>query len=285
MVTPGPSLRTAVRLLNLSDHPVNIHAGTVIAVLIPARVVDINTDNRKPWSGAVPDVDFSSKSDVACELLRIRLGPFIDLFEQNPEVQPHPGMFPSPSEQSQRITVEGDLSSYLAECRPGSNTFPFFTDFCAIRTIDDASWHLATSYADRHIPIRFHAVLQLPSESQVTSSAPPMDYVTTLTPSHCRSRPMPLETLRRLFALCTMDFRRLSLPRDYADAVATLESHVSATIVIYAPAIVFATNDPQDPEKEYLAWLDERDLRLDAGRSTISQSTRYGLTTTAHRRL
>ena len=277
IVTPGPSRRTAVRLLNLSNRPVDIHAGTVVAVLVSAELATRSAEKNQSDEGTMPKVNFDTIPEIARGLLAYRLTQYRHLFAKD-DGQAHSEDLEPPDTDTERMNFferdsANNLPAYLAECRPARNTFPFPTEACAVRCSNDTSWQLALSYAGHHIPQRFHATLQLPTEIQLPSAAPNACFVTTLTPLHySASNELLFHTLRRLVALCTSAIDQLSLPPGYAQLVADLETHISSVMAIYSPVILFATQDAADTSLDrYLDLINNAGLRLDADRSFIAE--------------
>ncbi|KAH7700835.1 hypothetical protein AAVH_32041 [Aphelenchoides avenae] len=131
------------------------------------------------------------------------------------------------------------------------------------------------SYADRHIPRRFHATLYLPTELHLPPNATKARYITTLTPLHHNaSGALPYHELRLLVELCTSACNHPLLPRGYAQAAADLETHISCTMAVYAPVILFAAQDAASSSlNRLLESIDNAGLRLDAERSSIGQPT------------
>ena len=251
IVTPGTSRRTAVRLLNLSNRPVDIHAGTVVAVLVSAELAARSAEDNQLDEGVMPKVNFDAIPEIARGLLAYRLTQLRHLFAKDDNQVPREDLLPPMTDVERPNFFEYDpannLTAYLAECRPARNAFPFPTEVCAVRCCNDVSWQLALSYADRHIPQCFHAILHLPSETQLPSTAPRAPYVTTLTTlHHSASKALPFHTLRRLVALCTTAFEQLYLPPGYAQSVADLETHLSSIMAVYAPVILVAAQDAAD---------------------------------------
>jgi len=276
IVTPGPLQQTAVRLLNLSNRPVQIYAGTVVAVLVPAAPITRLAECNQTDDAVMPNVNFDAIPDyIANGLLTSRLTQYRHLFVRDASRVSSKNRKPldTASGSSKPIGHDAmhDLPTYLAECRPARNSFPFQTECCTVRSANDDTWHLATSYADRHIPRRFHAVVQLPTELHLPSTAPKARYVSTLTPLH-RSAPyaVPPRALDRLLALCTIAFDQLTLPPGYEQSIADLRTHVSTAMEVCAPAIIFSTQDATDPGMKYFKLANEANLRLDADRSFIA---------------
>ncbi|KAH7694281.1 hypothetical protein AAVH_38676 [Aphelenchoides avenae] len=279
LVTPGPSRHTVVRLLNLSNRPVNIHAGTIIAVLVPAERATRSTEYNKSDEGVWPKVNFDSIPDVERGLLGCLLTQKRHLFANETGRIPFEDREPPAINSETLDPVEqeptNDLLTYLAECRPARNTFPFPTEPCAVRCVNDASWQLAMSYADRHIPRRFHATVHLPTELHLPPNAPKARYITTLTPLHHNaSDALPFHELRRLVELCTSALNQPTLPPGYAQAETDLETHILCVMAAYAPVILFAAQDATDARlNQFLELIDKSGVRLDADRSFIAEPT------------